>query len=295
MALSFSKTGSAIGGVAKTIFPGLIVSVIGASFGFLVFNNPEKIRGKATLRAWESLKQYEKLYIDNTDEINCGNVGEGVDRFKSDMIHQIQMTSENLKNILEKEGNVDNLMLAIINMKIDSYNEMKKQTEIFLDTLKSIDEISITTEAAAEKEQITSRWIQTYSKYTYECAYLKNRDTATINKILNEISKTYSIKFSPEKNLPALNELRQKLIGNWSVALFKVSFGLNEDSTGYWNAYDQSFKCTWKIDSTTVKLTTADQGTMEFTIERLTPDKLVLNQAGGEFKNNTFLACRIKE
>jgi hypothetical protein len=44
-----------------------------------------------------------------------------------------------------------------------------------------------------------------------------------------------------------------------------------------------------------VKLTTADQGTMEFTIERLTPDKLVLNQAGGEFKNNTFLACRIKE
>ena len=44
----------------------------GGSFAFWMFNNPDKIRGKATLRAWESLKQYERLYIDNTDQINCG-------------------------------------------------------------------------------------------------------------------------------------------------------------------------------------------------------------------------------
>src|SRR5512138_739468 len=130
MSTKLAGAGSAVWGFSKTIFPGLIISIIGGSFAFLVFNNPEKIRGKATLRAWESLKQYERLYTNNTDILNCGNIVEGTERFKSNMLHQIQMTSENLKNILEKEGNVDNLMLAIINMKIDSYNEMKKQSEI---------------------------------------------------------------------------------------------------------------------------------------------------------------------
>jgi len=83
----------------KTVFPGLIISIIGGSFAFLVFNNPEKIRGKATLRAWESLKQYERLYNENTDRISCGDYIFRLDRIKTDMIHQIQMATENLKNI----------------------------------------------------------------------------------------------------------------------------------------------------------------------------------------------------
>ena len=291
MAMKFSNTGAAFAGIAKTIFPGLIVSIIGGSFAFWMFNNPEKIRGKATLRAWESLKQYERLYINNTDAINCGNIIEGAERFKSNLLHQIQMTSENLKNILEKEGNVDNLMLAIINMKIDSYNEMKKQTEIFLDTLISLDEKSL--QYQLDKVEFTKKWIQTYSSYMDECAYLRNRDTATIHNILQELYKTYSINFSQEKSLPDLAKLRQSMIGNWSVALFKVSFGLKEDSTGYWNAYDRSFKCTWDLDSTTLKINLNDNaGNMTLLIERVTADKIIFNQLGGEFKNNTFLACK---
>jgi hypothetical protein len=292
MAIKFSNAGTAFAGIAKTIFPGLIVSIIGGSFAFLVFNNPDKIRGKATLRAWESLQQYEKLYINNTDEINCGNVSEGAERFKNNMLHQIQMTSENLKNILEKEGNVDNLMLAIINMKIDSYNEMKKQTEVFLDTVISLDNISL--KVMQDKQEFTSRWIQTYSSYMDECAYLKNRDTATINKILKELSKSYSISFMQEKNIPALSELRRNIIGNWNVSLFKVSFGLNEDSTGYWNAYDSTWRCTWQLDSTKLKVNLNNAGNIEIFLERVTPDKIVFKEPGGEFKNNFFLACRTK-
>ena len=293
MNTKLASASSAAFTVVKTIFPGLIISIIGGSFAFLVFNNPDKIRGKSTLRAWESLRQYEGLYTNNTDVINCGNIIEGTQRFKSNLLHQIQMTGENLKNILEKEGNVDNLMLAIINMKIDSYNEMKKQTEIFLDTLISMDETSISMQVQLNKEEFTRKWIQTYSSYMDECAYLRNRDTATINKILKELSKTYSINFSQEKSIPKLAELRQSLIGNWSVALFKVSFGLKGDSTGYWNAYDKSFKCTWLIDSTTLKINLNDNaGNMTLSIERITPDKIVFNELGGEFKNNTFLACK---
>jgi hypothetical protein len=291
MGIKFSAAGTKLLSGVKTVFPGLLVSIVGGSFAFWMFNNPDKIRGKATLRAWESLKQYERLYTSNTDQINCGNIIEGAQRFKSNLLHQIQMTSENLKNILEKEGNVDNLMLAVVNMKIDSYNEMKKQTEVFLDTLISLDETSL--QYQLDKVEFTKKWIQTYSSYMDECAYLRNRDTAKIHNILQELSKTYSINFSQEKSLPDLAKLRQSMIGNWSVALFNVSFGLKEDSTGYWNAYDSSFKCSWKLDSTTLKINLNDNaGNMTLLIERVTPDKIIFNQLGGEFKNNTFLACK---
>lgn len=293
MNIKLATAAPAVWGFTKTIFPGLIISIIGGSFAFFVFNNPEKIRGKATLRAWESLKQYEKLYINNTDAINCGFVGEETQRFKNNMLHQIQMTSENLKNILEKEDNVDNLMLAIINMKIDSYNEMKNQTETFLDTLIKLDEISLRYQN--DRAKFLQNWTVIYSGYMDECAYIKNRDTATINKILKELSKTYSLNFPSDKALPALPELRKNLIGNWSVALFKVSFGLKEDRTGFWNAYDSTFKCTWRLDSTLLKINLGDNaGTINLSIQRVAPDNLVLNQLGGESKNNSFLACRNK-
>lgn len=293
MAIKLSQVGSSFAGVAKTVFPGLIISVIGGSFAFWMFNNPEKIRGKATLRAWESLKQYEKLYINNTDAINCGFTGEETGRFKNNMLHQIQMTSENLKNILEKEDNVDNLMLAIINMKIDSYNELKKQTESFLDTLIKLDEISLRYQN--DKQKILGKWATTYSGYMDECAFIKNRDTATINKIVKELSNSYSLNFPPDKILPPLPELRKNLIGNWSVALFKISFGLKEDNTGYWNAYDTTFKCTWRLDSAFLNINLADSsGTIKFSIERVSADNILINQLGGELKNNSFLACRSK-
>jgi len=292
MNTKLAGAGSAVWGFSKTIFPGLIVSIIGGSFAFLVFNNPDKIRGKATLRAWESLKQYERLYTNNTDIINCGNIAEGAVRFKSNMLHQIQMTSENLKNILEKEGNVDNLMLAIINMKIDSYNEMKKRSEAFLDTLISIDTISV---YKVDKEEFTKRWIKTYTSYMDECGYIKNRDTATINKIVKELSKIYSIDFLQEKNIPDLKELRKSLIGDWNISLFQVSFGLKEDSTGYWNGWDLTSKCTWQLDSTILKIKLdGDSESMKFSLERVTPGNILFNQLGGDFANNSFLACRSK-
>ena len=57
-----ASAGSAAFSAVKTIFPGLIVSIIGGSFAFWMFNNPDKIRvERQPSRAWESLKQYEKV------------------------------------------------------------------------------------------------------------------------------------------------------------------------------------------------------------------------------------------
>jgi uncharacterized protein YukE len=292
MGIKFSNAGTAFAGVAKTIFPGLFISIIGGSFAFWMFNNPEKIRGKATLRAWESIKQYERLYIDNTDMINCGIAENGVERFKSNMIHQIQMTSENLKNVLDKENNVDNLMLAVINMKIDSYNEMKKLTGTLLDTLQSIDD----TGAGSEKEleQLARRWIGVHSKYMDECAFLKNRDTTTVNKILKELNKNYSINFTEDNFLPDTANLRKKIIGTWTIALYKVSFEFKQDGTGYWNAMEKNISCTWQLDSTMIKVKYSDgSGVLNFSVIKTNNDILTIRQEGGEIKNNSYIACRL--
>jgi hypothetical protein len=292
MAMNLASTGTAFLGVAKTIFPGLIISIIGGSFAFWVFNNPDKIRGKATLRAWESLKQYERLYTENTDQINCRITDDGVERFKNNMLHQIQMTSENLKNILDKESNVDNLMLAIINLRIDSYSEMKKLTTTLLDTLKSIDETG--THSEKESEQVTIRWVNDYIKYIDECAYLKNRDTATVNNILKHLSKTYSVNFAEDNLLADTAGLRKKIIGTWSIALFKVSFQLKPDGTGYWNLMEKNTPCTWQLDSTTIKIKYTDgSGDVALSIIKVGPSILTVSQEGAEFKNNSYTACRI--
>lgn len=275
----------------KTVFPGLIISIIGGSFAFLVFNNPEKIRGKATLRAWESIKQYEELYMDNTDEINCNMINDGVKRFNSNMLHQIQMTSENLKNIFDKEGNVDNLMLAIINMKIDSYNEMKKLTSVLLDTLNSIDEKGASSQK--ELENIAGRWIDVHTRYMEECAYLKNRDSATINRILRELGKTYSLKFEEDKFLADTVGLRNKIIGKWSIALYKLNFELKADGTGSWNPMDISYPCTWQLDSTTIRIKYNDGSAhWAFSVLRSKNDILSIRQLGTDSENNSYTACR---
>jgi hypothetical protein len=286
--MKFSNAGSAVAGVAKTIFPGLFISILGGSFAFWMFNNPEKIRGKATLRAWESLKQYERLYFDNTDQINCGNFSGGMERFKNNMLHQIHMTSENLKTVLDKENNVDNLMLAILNMRIDTYNEIKKLTDTLFETLNVMYSFN------APEIDITNRWIAMHTTYMDECAYINNRDTSTINKILKELRQVYSIKLTEDKFLPDSTELRKKIIGKWQIALYNVTIDLKTDGTAFWNGLQGNQPSTWQLDSTVVKIKYND-GTIKYdlALKRVTDDILSLSQIGGT-KETSYIACRIK-
>ena len=289
MATKLATAGTAFLGIAKTIFPGLIVSIIGGSFAFIVFNNPDKIRGKATLRAWESLKQYERLYTENTDHISCGDYVIRFDRFKIDMIHQIQLIIENLKNIQDKETNVDNLMLAVINMKIDSYNEMKKLTETHMDSLLSLYHTSDFSEAAIMNRM--DRLKRFYGDYMEESAYIKERDSASITRMLKELSNTYSLNFEEDKFLPDSAGLFKKVIGKWNLGLLPFSFELKADGTGYWKMLKDSLQCTWKLVADTIKVNFINDSHMNLEIKRLYPDILVLNDTGDDH-DNIVVACR---
>jgi hypothetical protein len=279
MGIKLSAAGTKLISGVKTVFPGLLVSIVGGSFAFWMFNNPDKIRGKATLRAWESLKQYERLYTSNTDQINCGNLSEGIERFKSNMLHQIQMTSENLKNVLDKENNVDNLMLAIFTMK--------KLTGTLLDTLNSM------YKKPGNETEVAQQWINLHTTYMDECAYLNNRDTATVNKILKGLSQTYSINFTEDKYLPDITELRNKILGKWQIALYQVTFELKPDGTAYWNGMQGDQPSSWQLDSNIIKIKYND-GTLKFdlAVKRVTTDVLSLRQIGFA-KETSYIACRI--
>ena len=103
----------------KLVLPGLII----ATTGYYLFNNPEKIRAKNSLSAWNTLIKYEQIYGTNSEELYCSynlTTTEDLERFNKDLIHFQEMTIENLK-LLRDDKDIDKLMSAIVNLRIDTY------------------------------------------------------------------------------------------------------------------------------------------------------------------------------
>jgi len=69
---------------------------------------------------------------------------------------------------------------------------------------------------------------------------------------------------------------------------------LKPDGTGYWSALEKNMPCTWQLDSTIFSVKYTDgSGGFKFSILRATNDILNITQHGAEFKNNSYIACRI--
>src|SRR5512147_2128720 len=97
----------------RLVLPGIIVSLIGASAGYYIFNNPDKIRGANSRAAWNNLVKYETIYSENAEVITCeynGNIG---DQYFKDLVHLQEMTVQNLK-MLRDDKDIDKLMASII-------------------------------------------------------------------------------------------------------------------------------------------------------------------------------------
>ena len=55
----------------KLVLPGIIVSVIGLFASNFIFNNPNKIKAKATHTTWKVVTQFEDMFEINSDRIPC--------------------------------------------------------------------------------------------------------------------------------------------------------------------------------------------------------------------------------
>jgi hypothetical protein len=235
----------------KLVLPGIIVSLIGASAGYYIFNNPKKNKAKATYSTWNVIRQFEQSFEENADLIPCRLDTFDQVQFRKDYLHLLEMTRQNILD-LKNDDNIDKRLTAIINLKIDSYNETKKISENFLDSFVVIKNELGTGQYTPEQELAVTSYMQ--QMYFNDLIHISNRDTAVITSILNDLTKSYADyvdSFKVEQKIQPVKELQTNVIGKWFTT-DKVSIDIKKDSNGHWKqeAFETDF--TWKFDTSMI-------------------------------------------
>lgn len=286
----------------KLVLPGIIVSLIGLTASNVIFNDPVKIKGRNSRTAWDNLLRYEKIYEDNTEELTCiYNQGFGTKYFK-DMIHLQEMTLENIKK-LGDDDDIDKLVASIINLRIDTYSQLKNITTKFIDSINYLGNLRYMEEdTAGINENIRTQTVL-QRDYIAEKTHITLRDSSIIKRLGNELQKTYkafaNVKFTGPLYMP-IDTIQQRAIGTWSEVTNEISkvFTLKKDNTGILNLNDVSHNFTWKFDETSklkLKISFTDKFEPDwvFDLERCT-DRL-LQYKSDKTGEITIVACRMAE
>ncbi len=237
----------------KLVLPGIIVSVIGLFASNYIFNNPEKNRAKATYATWKVLTQFDELFEINSDLVPCRSDSFNQIQMKKDLLHLIEMTRQNILDLKDAD-NIDRRLAAIINLKIDSYNERRINTETYLNDVDSL--IAET----ARKKHNTEKQLELNSKiqvrFYDENDHISNRDTAVINSILNDLTKSYrsyvdSFKVNTKKQ--TAEELQSYIMGRW-LTTDNVLIDVNKNGSGSWDDHEETkTDFTWTFDTSRIK------------------------------------------
>ena len=232
----------------KLVLPGIIVSVIGLFASNYIFNNPEKNRAKATYNTWKVVTQFEEMFEINSDLSPCRTDSFDQAQMKKDLLHIIEMTRQNILDLKDVD-NIDKKLAALINLKIDTYNERRKNTEAYVDSVENL-------QYKDENRQI--ELLSSYQvKLNDENEHNSYRDTAMINSILNDLTKSYSKyvdSFKVENKKQTVKEIQSFAIGRWLTTDY-VIIDVNKDGTGHWKhtLTDVDTDFTWNFDTSMIK------------------------------------------
>ena len=276
----------------KLVLPGIIVSVIGLFASNYIFNNPDKNRAKATFATWKVINQFENILEKNSDLLPCNTPSNDQLQLKKDFIHLYEMTRQNMVDLKDEEK-IDKRLSAILNMKIDSYTELKKLTEAFLDSAQVV--MTAADRGTISGEEKNYMISQMQSKYVIELAHVATRDTTVIKNILSELNQSYRSyvdSFVVVQKIQTPEEIRKLVPGSW-LTTDKVTIKIEADSTGNWNQPNVEFDFTWTLKNST--LTIKNKNGKEIILEIIKiSDQLITfvitDQNGNEIFAN---ACRI--
>ena len=199
----------------KLVLPGIIISLIGATAGYYIFNNPEKARAKATYATWQVIRQFEDMLDKNSDLLPCNTPANEQVQLKKDFLHLYEMTRQNMED-LKSEEKIDKRLSAILNMKIDSYNELKRITEGFLDTVQMVNAEVVRGALSAEQKNYIISKMQ--AEYVAGLTHISQRDTIMIANILKELNQSYSSyvdSFLIVERIQNLEEIKKLVPGKW--------------------------------------------------------------------------------
>jgi len=233
------------------VLPGIVVSLVGASTGYFIFNNPDKIKGRNSRVAWDNLVRYEKIYEENSEELTCLYGLSDFETFYKDLIHLQEMTVENLK-MLRDSKDIDNLMAAIINLRIDTYTQLKQITGKFIDTLKIVSETPIYD--SVELARVTNQQVVIQQDYIFNRQHITFRDTSIIKNLGRELMKAYTafqnVEFGSNTDIP-METIRKNIIGTWFLSSeeIPVTLLIKKDSSGIMISEETQHPFTWKLSS----------------------------------------------
>ncbi len=252
---------SGILNAVKVVLPGIIVSLIGGTAGVMLFNNPGKIKGRATQAAWHAVIQYEKIYDNNiitTARFASTETINGLKQYKDDLMHQIQMLTENYRNIKE-ENNIDSRLLAVINCKTDTYNQIHRLTDVYLDSMVKLAENPVfyvprtnDDSDSSYNNKVETASVDIMNTYNRRRMHLIDRDSSTISNILEQLTQSYSrplYTFRFAKRLPdEYKRTLQNIIGDWDLLFSGEKLSLNNDHTGALISNGYSNTGSWQLD-----------------------------------------------
>ena len=237
----------------KLVLPGIIVSVIGLFASNYIFNNPEKNRAKATFATWNVLTQFDELFEINSDLVPCRSESFNQIQMKKDLLHLIEMTRQNILDLKDAD-NIDRRLAAIINLKIDSYNERRINTETYLNDVDSLIAETTRKKYTSEKQLELNSNIQV--RFYNENDHISNRDTSVINSILNDLTKSYKSyvdSFKVHTKKQTAGELQSYVMGRW-LTTDNVLIDVNKNGTGYWDDHEETKTgFTWTFDTSRIE------------------------------------------
>lgn len=257
----------------KLILPGIIVSLVGASAAFFIFNNPDKTKAKQTHASWTAVRDYEKAYTTGFEESFCLNENIDQIQFRKDFTHLLEVLISNLED-LKKEENTDMQFKGFLNLKIARYSEARKITEVFLDSVIKLNQLAT---LYPNDQSIKEEGQQLQKQYATDLAHIETRDTIELKRIALALNKQHT-KYTDSflLDLPreqTINELKQNFIGKWRFPEILATVEFKKDSTGIWEELNVEHPFKWSMNDKIVTLS-FDTETHHFYIAQATATKL---------------------
>ena len=247
----------------KLVLPGIIVSLIGLSASNYIFNDPVKIRGRNSRSAWDNVVRYQKIYEENAEDLTC-QYSSNTEYYFKDLIHLQEMTIENLKT-LKDDKEIDKIMASIINLRIDTYSQLKNISVKFIDTLLYWDKIERTLNPrdSVSHKQLADIVEDIQNEYMNSKQHISTRDTSIIRRLGIDLQKSYTAFASANFRSPSLSDIidtiHQKIIGKWSMVKdeMQVDVTFDKSNKGTMVQSDGEQKFSWKFlgeDSTKLNI-----------------------------------------
>jgi len=257
----------------KLVLPGIIVSLVGASSAFFLFNNPKKNKARQTYASWNVIREYETAYARSAEEAIC--LSEHLDQvqFQKDLTHQLGVIIHNLEDLKDEE-NIDMRLRAFLNLKIARYTDAKKITEVFLDSVIKLNRAAL---LYPTDQQIKQDAQNLQVNFSTEIEHIQTRDTNELKQIAFALNKEH-IKYTDSflldlPRIQTVDEVKQKFIGKWSFPEVDIVMEFKKDKKGTWEESGQTHNFQWTMEDKTVSVYIEDE-IYNFYIHEATSSKI---------------------